>query len=237
MKIIPAIDILGGKCVRLTQGNYDATQVYSDSPLAVARSFEDAGLKYLHLVDLDGARSGGVVNMAVLAQIAAQTSLQIDFGGGIKSDNDLAAAFDNGAAQVNVGSIAVRQPALFLHWLARYGSERIILSADCRNRLVAASGWMEKSNRDVIQYIKGYARNGVQHVVCTDIAKDGMLQGPSLPLYREIMQAADVKLIASGGICSVQDLHALKHLGCDAAIVGKAIYEGNITLKELAALC
>lgn len=237
MNIIPAIDLLNGKCVRLTQGDYNVSKTYSAAPLDVARSFEDAGLKYLHLVDLDGARAGSVVNLGILEQIASHTSLHIDFGGGIKSDGDLHAAFDSGAARVNVGSVAVTQPALFLRWLEHYGPDKIILSADCRDRLIAAHGWLEQSNREIVSYIRQYAAQGVRQVVCTDIGKDGMLQGPSVSLYEEILQAADVRLIASGGISTEQDLHVLKQAGCEAAIVGKAIYEQQITLKTLAALC
>lgn len=237
MRIIPAIDLLDGKCVRLTQGDYNMQSTYSARPLDVAKSFEDAGLKYLHLVDLDGARTGSVVNLAVLEQIAAQTGLHIDFGGGIKNDQDLQAAFNSGAAQVNVGSIAVTQPDLFLRWLEHYGSGKIILAADCRDRFIASYGWLENSNQDVVSYIRQYAGQGVRQVICTDIGKDGMLQGPSVQLYEELLETADIRLIASGGISTQEDLHTLQQIGCEAAIVGKAIYEHKITLKELAAIC
>lgn len=237
MRIIPAIDLLGGRCVRLSQGDYNDQTVYSSAPLEVAGSFEDAGLQYLHLVDLDGARAGGIVNLSILKQIAAGTNLKIDFGGGITDDDSIRAVFDSGAAQVNVGSIAVRQPALFLQWLERYGPDKIILSADCRNRLVAASGWLEASEQDIVTYIRRYAELGVLHVACTDISKDGMLQGPAISLYEEILQATSIRLTASGGIRSMADLQALKQIGCEAAIVGKAIYENRITLKELTDLC
>jgi len=237
MNIIPALDILGGNCVRLCQGDYDAGKIYSSRPVEVAQSFGDSGLKCLHLVDLDGARAGSPVNLKMLEQIASQTSLQVDYGGGIKSDRDIAAAFNAGAAQVNIGSVAVQQPGQFMEWLECYGPDKIILSADCRNRMVASSGWQQESGLEILQFIRDYARQGVQQIVCTDISKDGMLEGPSVALYREILSALPLHLIASGGIRSGEDLRILKEAGCSGAIVGKAIYEGNITLKEIAALC
>lgn len=237
MRIIPAIDIIGGRCVRLSKGDYSTETVYNEHPLEVAKAFEDAGLRYLHLVDLDGAQSSRIVNHKVLYQIASQTNLHIDFGGGLKSDDDLRIAFENGARQVTAGSVAVQQPDLFLHWLKTHGAEKIILGADCRNRKIAAQGWLEQSEWDVLDFIKKYETEGVQSAICTDIALDGMLQGPSLDLYKEIMAHSNVQLIASGGVASVQDLEALHEAGCEGAIVGKAIYEERISLRELAALC
>lgn len=233
MRIIPAIDIINGKCVRLTKGDYSTEKIYREDPLDAAREFEDAGIQYLHLVDLDGAKSSRIINYKTLHKIASKTSLQIDFGGGLKSDADLKIAFENGASQITGGSIAVKNPELFQSWLVTYGNEKIILGADCNNRRIATQGWLESSSLDVIDFIKGYEKKGVKYVICTDIAKDGMLEGASNDLYKEILQKTTVKLIASGGVSSLDDLHTLKELGCDGAIVGKAIYEGKIKLKEL----
>lgn len=236
MRIIPAIDIIGGKCVRLTKGDYATQKIYRGSPLDVAKEFEDYGLKYLHLVDLDGARWKHIVNYDVLHEIASKTSLKVDFGGGLKSDDDVRIAFENGASQITGGSIAVQQPDLFLQWLGKYGPEKIILGADSNNRKIATHGWMKESELDVADFIAGYAAKGIVYVVCTDIQKDGMLQGTSNDLYREIIAKTGVKLIASGGVSSVNDLIALKEIGCDGAITGKAIYEGRISLEELKTL-
>lgn len=233
MRIIPAIDIINGKCVRLTKGDYSTEKIYRKDPLDAAREFEDAGIQYLHLVDLDGAKSNQIINYKTLYKIASKTSLQIDFGGGLKSDADLKIAFENGASQITGGSIAVKNPELFQSWLITYGNEKIILGADCNNRRIATQGWLESSSLDVIDFIKEYEKKGVKYVICTDIAKDGMLEGTSNDLYKEILQKTTVKLIASGGVSSLDDLHTLKELGCDGTIVGKAIYEGKIKLKEL----
>lgn len=233
MRIIPAIDIINGKCVRLTKGDYATQKTYRDNPLDVAREFEDHGIRYLHLVDLDGARSKHIVNHGVLRQITEGTSLQVDFGGGIKSDDDLRIAFENGAAQITGGSVAQQQPELFLQWLEHYGAERIILGADSHHRKIATQGWQKQSEEDVVDFIASFATKGVAYVICTDISKDGMLQGPSLELYREILSGSDVRLIASGGITSMADLEKLQAIGCEGAIIGKAIYEGHIQLKEL----
>lgn len=233
MRIIPAIDIIDGKCVRLTKGDYATQKVYRESPLDVAKEFEDHGLSYLHLVDLDGARSKHIVNHRVLNEIASRTSLKIDFGGGLKSDDDVRIAFENGAAQITGGSIAAQEPDLFLQWLDKYGAEKIILGADSNNRKIATHGWMKESELDVVDFIADYAAKGIIYVVCTDIQKDGMLQGAANDLYREIIEKTGVKLIASGGVSSMDDLAALKEIGCDGAITGKAIYEGKISLKEL----
>ncbi len=233
MRIIPAIDIIDGKCVRLTKGDYATQKTYRDNPLDVAREFEDHGIRYLHLVDLDGARSKHIVNHSVLRQITEGTSLQVDFGGGIKSDEDLRIAFENGAAQITGGSVAQQQPELFLQWLEHYGAERIILGADSHHRKIATQGWQKQSQEDVVDFIASFATKGVAYVICTDISKDGMLQGPSVELYREILSGSDIRLIASGGITSMADLETLQAIGCEGAIIGKAIYEGHIRLKEL----
>ena len=233
MRIIPAIDIIGGKCVRLTKGDYSTKKIYNENPLEVAKEFEAHGIRYLHLVDLDGAKSQHIVNHGVLHAITTQTSLQVDFGGGIKSDEDVRIAFENGAVQITGGSIALQQPDLFLRWLNKYGAEKIILGADSHHRRIATHGWQQSSEVDVVDFITDYAGKGVRYTICTDISKDGMLEGPSLDLYKEILEKTDLHLIASGGITSVADLHALQQLGCEGAIIGKAIYEGKIKLREL----
>lgn len=237
MRIIPAIDIIEGKCVRLTKGDYSTKKIYNEDPLKVAKEFEDNGIKFLHVVDLDGARSGNIVNYRVLETIASKTNLIIDFGGGLKSERDLEIAFDSGASQITGGSIAVNERDTFLSWLQRFGSERIILGADCKDRMIATNGWEVGSTIDILDFIQSYELKGVQSVISTDISKDGMLEGPSLKLYAEILDKSNVQLIASGGVSNMQDLYDLKELGCSGAIVGKAIYEGNISLQELSKLC
>jgi len=235
MRIIPAIDIIDGKCVRLTKGDYSTRKTYRDNPLDAAREFEAYGIRYLHLVDLDGAKSKHIVNHHVLHAIATKTSLKIDFGGGIKSDEDVRIAFENGAAQITGGSIAQQQPALFQRWLTTYGADKIILGADSHHRKIATNGWQQQSEEDVVDFISAYEKEGVRYVICTDIARDGMLEGPSTDLYREIIARTNIQLIASGGITSIDDLLTLQALGCEGAIIGKAIYEGKIGLKELGA--
>ena len=236
MRIIPAIDIIDGKCVRLTKGDYNTQKIYNDDPIEVAKEFEANGIQYLHLVDLDGARSKHIVNHKILHGITSKTSLKVDFGGGIKSDDDIRIAFENGAAQITGGSIAVQQPDIFQQWLDRYGSEKIILGADSNNRKIATHGWIQQSELDVVDFISDYAKQGIIYVICTDIQKDGMLQGTSNELYREIIEETGVKLIASGGVSSMDDLASLQQLGCDGAIIGKAFYEGKITLTQLRGL-
>ncbi len=237
MRIIPAIDIIDGHCVRLTKGDYTSKKVYSENPLDMAKKIEDSGIQYLHLVDLDGAKSKHIVNYKILEKIAAATNLKIDFGGGLKSDEDLKIAFECGARQITGGSIAANNPVLFAKWLLQYGPEKIILGADCKNRMIATDGWREHSSIDVLDFIKDYEQKGVQYVICTDITKDGMLQGTSNELYEEILSNSNVHLIASGGVSCLDDLKKLKAIGCEGAIIGKAIYEGKITLKELEELC
>lgn len=237
MRIIPAIDIIGGKCVRLTKGDYTTQKTYNENPLEVAKSFEASGIEYLHLVDLDGARSKHIVNYKVLCDIATHTTLKIDFGGGLKTNKDLQIAFENGASQITGGSIAVDNRQLFLDWLATYGADKIILGADCKNRKIQTQGWLESSELDVVDFICNYERNGIKYVICTDVAKDGMLEGASYELYQEILARTNVRLIASGGVSGIEDLEKLKDLGCEAAIVGKAFYEAKITLNELGKLC
>lgn len=237
MRIIPAIDLIGGKCVRLTKGDYNTQKTYNENPLEVAKQFEDHGIKHLHLVDLDGAKSNHIVNYKTLETIANKTSLKIDFGGGIKSDEDIQVAFNSGASQITGGSIAVKNEALFSKWLCDYGTDKIILGADALNRKIATNGWLNTSDLDVVDFISHYFQKGISYVICTDIDKDGMLQGASTVLYQDILAQNQIKLIASGGVTSIDDLYELKAIGCEGAIIGKAIYEGYISLKDLEKLC
>jgi phosphoribosylformimino-5-aminoimidazole carboxamide ribotide isomerase len=234
MRIIPAIDIIDGKCVRLSKGDYATKKIYNENPLEVAKSFEAHGIEYLHLVDLDGAKSSRIVNYKVLEQIASKTNLKIDFGGGLKSDADLKIAFESGANQITGGSIAIKQPAVFKSWIQLYGADKIILGADAMNEKVAISGWLEESKEEVIPFIQNYQQEGIQYIICTDISKDGMLEGPSFELYQRILeQTKGLKLIASGGISTFDELPKLAELGCEGTIIGKAIYEGRISLKQI----
>ncbi|WP_160127825.1 1-(5-phosphoribosyl)-5-[(5-phosphoribosylamino)methylideneamino]imidazole-4-carboxamide isomerase [Kordia antarctica] len=235
MRIIPAIDIIDGKCVRLSKGDYSTKKIYNENPLEVAKQFEDAGIQYLHMVDLDGAKAKHIVNYKVLEQVASKTNLKIDFGGGLKSNSDLHVAFESGAKQITGGSIAVKDSELFTQWIQKYGRERIILGADAMNEKVAISGWQEESNEELIPFIQEYLKKNIQYVICTDIAKDGMLEGPSFELYKRIIEESDsrLKLIASGGISTFDELPKLKELGCEGVIIGKAIYENRISLKQL----
>jgi phosphoribosylformimino-5-aminoimidazole carboxamide ribotide isomerase len=237
MRLIPAIDIIQGQCVRLSKGDFNTKKVYNLNPLEVAKSFEDNGIKHLHLVDLDGAKSQHIVNYKILESICTKTNLKVDFGGGLKSDDDLRIAFESGARQITGGSIAVKQPEIFNTWLQDYGSDKIILGADCKDQKIATSGWLETSALNVISFIKDYEEKGISYVICTDISKDGMLEGTSNELYEKIINETNVKLIASGGVSNIDDLVQLKALGCEGAIIGKAIYEGKITLKQLQVLC
>ncbi|WP_111671828.1 1-(5-phosphoribosyl)-5-[(5-phosphoribosylamino)methylideneamino]imidazole-4-carboxamide isomerase [Algoriphagus litoralis] len=236
MHIIPAIDLIGGKCVRLSQGDYSSKKEYHDDPLEMAKRFEGVGIRRLHLVDLDGAKAKKIINGAVLERICAGTSLQVDFGGGIQADQEIEKAFSLGAKQVTGGSIAVKNPLLFDEWISKYGSEKIILGADAKDKMIAVGGWEETTTAELIPFIKGYVAKGLSYVICTDVAKDGLLQGPSVELYQEILQEIPgLKLIASGGVSSVKDLEDLEKCGVYGAIVGKAYYEGRVTLEELAA--
>lgn len=234
MRIIPAIDLIDGKCVRLSKGDYATQKTYNKHPLEVAKAFEDHGIEYLHLVDLDGAKSKHIVNHKVLENIASKTSLKIDFGGGLKSDEDLRIAFECGANQITGGSIAVKQPEVFEQWITKYGSEKIILGADVQNKRIATNGWLETSEHQLVDFVQSYQNKGIQYVICTDISKDGMLQGPAFELYEELLQKQpQIKLIASGGISTFEELPKLANLGCEGTIIGKAIYENRIALKDL----
>lgn len=235
MRIIPAIDIIDGKCVRLSKGDYDTKKIYNENPLEVAKNFEAHGIKHLHLVDLDGAKSKHIVNHKILEQIAAKTTLKIDFGGGLKTDQDLHIAFESGASQITGGSIAVKDPTIFENWITTYGSDKIILGADAQNEKIAINGWQEESTEELIPFIQTYMTKGVRYVICTDISKDGMLEGPSFDLYKKIINSCqpELKLIASGGISTFDELPKLAELGCEGTIIGKAIYENRISLKQL----
>lgn len=234
IEIIPAIDLIDGKCVRLSQGDYEAKKVYNEDPLEVAKMFEDAGIRRLHLVDLDGAKAKHIVNQSVLEKIASNTSLVIDFGGGVQSDEDIEIAFNSGASMVTGGSIAVRNKDLFTSWITKYGADKIILGADCKDHKIAVSGWQEATSVEVIPFIGDYNQKGISKVVCTDISKDGMLQGPSIDLYKDILNVfPNLYLIASGGVSCFQDILDLEKSGVPAVILGKAIYENRVTLKEL----
>ena len=233
IELIPAIDIIDGKCVRLTKGDYDQKTVYGE-PLDMALEFEHIGFKRLHVVDLDGAKSKHIVNEAVLKAITAETNLTVDFGGGIKTDEDIEKAFASGAAMVTVGSIAVTQPELFMGWLEKYGTERMILGADVRHGKISINGWKEDSNEDLLPFLKKYVDAGVRNVLCTEISKDGTLAGPAIDLYKQVMDAyPELHLIASGGVSSKEDIMALDAADIPAVVFGKAIYEGKINLKEL----
>jgi phosphoribosylformimino-5-aminoimidazole carboxamide ribotide isomerase len=237
MIIIPAIDIIDGKCVRLTKGDYDIKKIYSDNPLDIAKGFEDAGLTRLHLVDLDGAKSKHIVNHKVLERISSNTRLIIDFGGGIKSKNDLSIAFECGAEMVTIGSTAVTSPELMTEWIETFGSEKIILGADVRDNFISVNGWKEDSRLMLMDFLSEYTKKGIEKVLCTDINRDGMLQGPAVELYKSILAGyPSMHLIASGGVSCVNDLTELKTAGLPAAIVGKAFYEGKISLKQLSEL-
>jgi phosphoribosylformimino-5-aminoimidazole carboxamide ribotide isomerase len=234
IEIIPAIDLIDGKCVRLSQGDYNQKTIYNENPLEVAKMFEAAGIRRLHLVDLDGAKAKHIVNHKILEEISTKTNLIIDFGGGLKSDEDLEIAFNSGASMVTGGSIAVKERDIFLKWLEKYSSEKIILGADAKNGNIAVSGWQETTELPVIEFISEYFKKGIQKVISTDISRDGMLTGPAFELYSEIMKTlSEVEIIASGGIASMDDILRLNEMGVPGVIVGKAIYENRITLKEI----
>jgi phosphoribosylformimino-5-aminoimidazole carboxamide ribotide isomerase len=235
MRIIPAIDIIDGKCVRLSKGDYSTKKIYNESPLEVAKEFEQAGITYLHLVDLDGAKASKIINYNVLESIASKTNLQIDFGGGIKSNEDIKIAINSGANQITGGSIAVKNPELFEKWIQQYGNSTIILGADANNGKIATNGWLEESNQDIVPFIQNYQEKGIDYVISTDIEKDGMLSGPSFKLYESIISnsSSSLKLIASGGISTFDEIPKLAEMGCEGVIIGKAIYENRISLKQL----
>ena len=234
MRLIPAIDLINGHCVRLTKGDYSTQKVYNENPLEVAKQLEAHGIQFLHLVDLDGAKNRHIVNYRILEQIATKTNLKIDFGGGLKSDEDLKIAFNSGANQITGGSIAVQNPAVFSRWLNDYGSDKIILGADVTNEKIAINGWQEESQESLIPFVNAYQKKGIEYVICTDISKDGMLQGPAFKLYETILsEVTGIKLIASGGISHIEELPKLAQMGCEGVIIGKAIYENRITLKQL----
>ena len=237
MRIIPAIDIIDGKCVRLTKGDYTTKKIYNENPLEIAKSFEDNGIEFLHVVDLDGAKSNRIINYKILEKLASKTALAIDFGGGLKSEKDVEIAFESGAKQITGGSIAAKNRSEFVRWINRYGAEKVILGADCKNRKIATDGWLKESDTDVIEFIQSYEQNGIRDVISTDISKDGMLEGPSINLYKDILNQTQINLIASGGVSNINDLYRLKEIGCSGVIIGKAIYEGRITMKELSELC
>ena len=232
--IIPAIDLIDAKCVRLSQGDYNQKTVYNENTLEVAKMFEDAGITRLHLVDLDGAKAKHIVNHKVLELIASKTKLIIDFGGGLKSDEDLRIAFESGAQMITGGSIAVKDREIFLHWIETYGADKIILGADAKDKMIAVSGWQEVSELPILDFIESYTTKGVRKVISTDIARDGMLTGPSIDLYKEIMdQFPELELIASGGIATMKDIYELDEMGIPGVITGKAIYENRISLDEI----
>jgi len=234
IEIIPAIDLIDGKCVRLSQGDYAQKTVYNENPLEVAKMFGDAGIRRLHLVDLDGAKAHHIVNHKVLERITSGTDLVVDFGGGLKSDDDLRIAFECGASMVTGGSIAVKNPDVFSSWISKFGAEKIILGADVKDEKIAVGGWLETTELELLPFIKEYIRQGINKIICTDISKDGMLQGPALELYKKMLAAQpDMYLIASGGVSSIRDIELLQEAAVPAVITGKAIYEGRITLKEL----
>ena len=234
IELIPAIDIIDGQCVRLTKGDYNQKKVYNEDPLTVAKDFEKIGFKRLHMVDLDGARSKHIVNDEILRRVTAETSLIVDFGGGIKSEEDIVKAFESGASMITVGSIAVTQPGLFIQWMEKYGPEKMILGADVRNGMISINGWKKDSQISLLPFLKQYVEAGVKNVLCTEISKDGTLQGPAVTLYKEIMSAyPKLHLIASGGVSRKEDIDELESEGIPAVVFGKAIYEGRINLKEL----
>ena len=237
IEIIPAIDLIDGKCVRLSQGDYTQKIVYNENPLEVAKMFADAGIRRLHLVDLDGAKAHHIVNHKVLEKITSGTDLVVDFGGGLKSDDDLRIAFECGASMVTGGSIAVKNPEIFFSWIAKFGADKIILGADVKNEKIAVGGWLETTEIELLPFIQNYLQKGINKVICTDISKDGMLQGPAINLYKKMLNTyPDMYLIASGGVSSIRDIEMLHEATVPAVITGKAIYEGRITLKELSKL-
>ena len=237
MRIIMALDIIDGKCVRLTRGKYETSKIYSGSPLEVAKAIEDNGIGYLHFVDLDGAKNKKIINYRILEEISSKTKLRVDFGGGVRSEEDLRIAFNSGANQATAGTIAVTQPSLFLEWLERYGNDRIILGADFREGKIVSGAWKENTDEDIVSFISAYSSRGVKYSICTDVERDGMMSGPATEKYKEILGSVRINLIASGGISSQKDIEDIKAIGCEGVIVGKAFYEGKIKLQDLKVLC
>ena len=237
MRIIVAIDLIDGKCVRLTKGDFTTKKIYNEDPLEVAMKIEDNGINYLHLVDLEGAKNKKIGNIKVLEKIAWKTKLKIDFGGGLRSYEDLITVINAGARQVTAGSIAVTNPDIFVEWLTKLGQEKLILGADCIDKKVSTGGWQDSSDKEIVSFISDYRSKGVKYTICTDIKKDGMLQGPSTALYKEILGAVKINLIASGGISSLKDIGEVEKAGCEGVIIGKAVYEGKISLNDLGKLC
>jgi len=237
MRIIVAIDLIDGKCVRLTKGDFTTKKIYNEDPLEVAMKIEDNGINYLHLVDLEGAKNKKIGNIKVLEKIAWKTKLKIDFGGGLRSYEDLITVINAGARQVTAGSIAVTNPDIFVEWLTKLGQEKLILGADCIDKKVSTGGWQDSSDKEIVSFISDYRSKGVKYTICTDIKKDGMLQGPSTALYKEILGAVKINLIASGGISSIKDIEDVEKVGCEGVIIGKAVYEGKISLNDLGKLC
>lgn len=234
IEIIPAIDLIEGKCVRLSQGDFARKKVYNENPLEVAKEFENAGLKRLHIVDLDGAKNGKITNLKVLETIAENTNLTIDFGGGIKTDEDVKAVFEAGANMASIGSVAVKEPEKFFSWIEKYGSEKFLLGADVKNNRIAVNGWQTETDLEILPFLENYFLNGVRQIFCTDISKDGLLAGSANELYAEILaEIPELKLIASGGVSRIEDIYELQKIGCSGVIIGKAIYEGKISLEEL----
>ena len=232
--VIPAIDIIDGRCVRLSQGDFATAKVYRQDPVEVAKEFEAAGIKRLHVVDLDGAKSGKVCNLSALEKIVKATSLLVDFGGGIKTDQEIKQVIDAGVTFVSIGSMALKEPETFDRWIREFGADKFFLGADVRDGKIAVSGWLEQTGIDVVKFIQDQMAKRISHVFCTDISRDGLLEGPSLTFYRHLLfQCPGLRLVASGGVSSIADIQALDQLGCEGVIVGKAIYEGKITLREL----
>lgn len=234
IEIIPAIDIINGKCVRLSQGDFQTQKIYSESPVDIAKEFEEAGIKRLHIVDLDGAKKGTIVNIEVLENIASQTKLKIDFGGGIKTTEDAEKVFNAGASIINIGSIAIKQPEVVVEWIEKFGAEKILLGADVKNEKIVINGWQQSTEINIIDYLKDWSSKKMNNIFCTDVSKDGLLQGTSIDLYRKIIQSIPgIHLTASGGVSSIEDIEELEAIGCSGVIIGKALYEGKIKLNEL----
>ena len=234
IEIIPAIDVIDGKCVRLSQGDYQTKKIYSESPVDMAKQFEDANIKRLHMVDLDGAKQGKIINLKTLEAVASQTNLKIDFGGGIKTTVDVQSVFNAGATFINIGSIAVKQPDLVEEWISTFGADKIFLGADVKDEAIMINGWQQSANINIINYISAYTNRGINNIFCTDVSKDGLLEGVALDLYKKILNAfPQLSLVASGGVASIKDVEALEMIGCSGVIIGKALYEGRIEMNEL----